>query len=157
MASRLGSGGVAAATSPTVDTGRPIVVDTSFIAAVQLVAGDEHVQAMAILGVHHELWAPDHLRAELLLLVARWRRERSADYEQALQVLRDTEALISNFVPTSHLVEDALRITVDHGLATNTGLFVALAERQKTLLITFDEELVESYPERCKHPADILE
>lgn len=108
---------------------------------------DLHQRAIRLLRATEELWAPESLRAELVNVLWLWVRHRGVEPSVARDALRDTEALLSGFVPIGDLWEPALELAIAHGHSPYDTLFVALAIRQASKVVTADEALLRRFPE----------
>jgi len=65
----------------------------------------------------------------------------------ALDALWDAEALVSEFVPGNVLWERALELAVERRHPAYDTLFLALAELRGCKVVTYDELLIERFPE----------
>ncbi len=108
---------------------------------------DLHQQATRFLQRADELWAPESLRAELVNVLWLWVRHRHLPPAIARDALRDAESLISGFVPIADLWEAALELAVAHDHSPYDTLFVALAMKQRTTVVTADEAMLRRFPQ----------
>ncbi len=108
---------------------------------------DLHQQAIRVIGSADELWAPESLRAELVNVLWLWVRHRGVPPEIAREALQDAESLVTGFVPISELWETALDLAVAHDHSPYDTLFVALAMKQGTTVVTDDEGMRRRFPE----------
>ena len=121
---------------------------------------DTMVFAYALLGVtkHRELAAtilesadridvPDLLRAELANVVSLWVRHESVPLTTALAALEDCEALIDRVWEGDALWKRAVELAVERQHPVYDTMFVALAEKLGTPVVSFDGKLTRKFPE----------
>lgn len=122
------------------------VVDTNVIAYALLPVEPAGSAARAALGRVGRIAVPDVLRAELVNALWQWARYREVASDAALAMLDDADALLDEVVPANTLWADALRLATAHGRSPYETLFVALARRLGTTVITFDQRLKAAFP-----------
>lgn len=123
-----------------------MVIDTMVLAYALIGEAEQHDRAIAALAEEDELIAPDSLRAELVNVLWLWVRHRQVDPGSALEMLRDAETLLDEFVSTASLWESALALSVEREHSPYDTLFVALAARRGTRVLTADEALLRRFP-----------
>jgi predicted nucleic acid-binding protein len=124
-----------------------MVVDTMVLAYALIGEADLHVRATEALAGADELLAPDSLRAELVNVLWLWVRQRQVEPRAALEMLRDAEALVAEFVSAATLWEAALTLSVERDHSPYDTLFVALAAQRGTRVLTADAALLRRFPE----------
>lgn len=124
-----------------------MVVDTSVLAYALLGVEEFRDESLAAISRASEVWAPESLKAEMVNTVWQWVHFADAPIETALEVLRDTEIVVTHFVSSSELWEDALELAVARRHSAYDTLFVALAVRTGSRVVTYDRELLERFPE----------
>ncbi|HEV8240398.1 MAG TPA: type II toxin-antitoxin system VapC family toxin [Thermoanaerobaculia bacterium] len=124
-----------------------MVVDTMVVAFALIGEADLHQQAVRVLGSRDELWAPESLRAELVNVLWLWVRHRGISPESARTALRNAESLLTGFVPIAELWESALDLALARDHSPYDTLFVALARKQGTTVVTDDGTLLRRFPE----------
>jgi len=72
---------------------------------------------------------------------------RSLPLARGLEILDDAEALVTRSVPATSPWHRAVEMAVDRRHPVYDTLFVALAEAERTKLVTRDARLRERYPE----------
>ena len=118
-----------------------IVIDTNVFAYALLGEPTKRTEATAVLEAAGAIAAPDSVFAELANVAWQWVAHGKADLDQAVDVLRDAEALIDLVVPSAALSVRALELAVQKNHAAYDTIFVALAERQGVPLVTYDAKL----------------
>ncbi len=117
-----------------------VVVDAGV--AVKWVV-DEEASDDAVDLSQHELWAPDILRVECAN--ALWAKARLGQLNHA-EVVERVDALstvVMTLVPQEELLDDALRLALELEQSVYGCLYLALAVRQDTYLVTADRRLLE--------------
>lgn len=123
-----------------------MVVDTMVLAYALLGEAEFHQAAVEALDALPELLAPESLRAELTNVVWLWIRHRGVEPAAGIAMLRDAEALVTEFVPVRNLWEDALVLAVKEGHSPYDTLFVALAQQRRTKMLTSDQAVLRRFP-----------
>ena len=119
---------------------RPVVVDASV--AVKWCLPDEHLpEAEALLGPGYVRLCPDLLFAEVGN--ALWKRVRAGrgTGEDAQQALAGLRLVPWRITPAWLLAEAALELALQTGRTVYDCLYLALAVREDTVLVTADEKL----------------
>ena len=114
-------------------------------------------ESLAVLTAVPEILVPDSMRAELVNVVWQWTLRKNLDLDQSLSVLADADALITYAVPTAVLWERALELALSADHAAYDTLFVALAEREGTAVITYDSRLRRKFPDMTLSPREFFE
>jgi predicted nucleic acid-binding protein len=117
------------------------VVDTSVVAAAFF--PETHSRAARNLLVGSDaLLAPDLIYCEMANVIwKRWRRHEISAAE-AEELLADFRSLPLRIVPSAGLVELALPLAIQTGRTVYDCLFLALAMREKTIMVSGDQRLV---------------
>lgn len=124
-----------------------MVIDTMVFVYALLAVEEFREQAAAVLARADEIHVPDSFRAEFVNVIWQWIAHRDVPLETGIEVLRDGEALISDATPAWLLWERALELSARHGHPAYDTLFVALAERLGTRVVSFGGRLCEAFPE----------
>ena len=113
-------------------------------------------QAARILASRAELHAPAHWTAELANVV--WKAVRLGRLEPGAVdwVLSLAEALPIVAVPVAQLWRGAVARAIAGGHPAYDTLFVELATRLGAQVASFDRQLRERFPDRVRHPKDLL-
>jgi predicted nucleic acid-binding protein len=116
------------------------VVDAS-VAVKWFLDEDYSEPARSLLVEANALWVPDLLFVEVANVL--WKRVRTGELGQdiAQDFMRDLTHLTLEIAPTVELVEDALTVACLSGRTAYDALYLVLAMRQKTALVTGDEKL----------------
>jgi predicted nucleic acid-binding protein len=118
-----------------------LVVDASVAAKLWFDEGDAAL-AEAALSSGERLIAPALFHVEIASVASqRVRRGLSSDQE-ADQALAQSKRLLDEVFPTVDLVNRAFELARDHAFSVYDGLYVALAERERAVVLTADLKLV---------------
>lgn len=135
---------------------KDVVIDTMVFAYGLLGVTEYREEALEVLHRAGDIIAPDSLRAELLNVVWQWTRQGGVSTQTGMAVLQDADQLVAAFVPTDVLWERALELSMVHDHAAYDTLFIALAELADTRLVTYDQQLLRTFPEWAVEPAAFL-
>jgi predicted nucleic acid-binding protein len=124
-----------------------MVVDTMILAYALLGEAEFHAPAVEALRALPDIWAPESLRAELANVLWLWIRHRGVEPSAGLEMLRDAEALVTEFVPLGGLWEHALSLAVDRNHSPYDTLFVTLAMQRQSKVLTSDQPLLARFPD----------
>jgi len=120
---------------------KKVVIDASVV--VKLFFEEEHSEAAEeCVAQAGELMAPDFIWAETANVI--WKRQRRGDItaDAAIDLARQVLALPVVVHPSAGLVPDALDLAVRYGRTVYDCLYVALALRTRSVLVTGDLRLV---------------
>jgi len=123
-----------------------VVFDTMVIAYALLGFTEFHNDSIAALRAAEEIWAPELLRAELLNVLWQWSRARQLAPEAAHTLITESEHLVQ-LVPTDELREPALDLAITRDHPAYDTLFVALAAVRGWKVITYDQKMLQKFPE----------
>ena len=119
----------------------PCVVDASVVAAAFF--EEKHAdKARAVLSSDRALHAPDLIYAELANVIWKRRRRGEIDQHEAAELLADVLALPLRITPCSALVAGALQLAVRTDRTAHDCLYVVLAVKLKTAVVSGDRRLV---------------
>lgn len=116
-----------------------------------------HQDSVAALRKADLVLAPDLLRVELLSALWQHARKRAVAPEATFELLRDGELLVDELVPAGELLEAALSLALDRDHSPYDTLFVALALRRETRLLTYDGGLLGKFPETAISVSQFLD
>ena len=102
-------------------------------------AGSGDAQALFEAG---ELIAPDFLRTEFMSAASRRVRERSVSREYAVWAMAHLPRQIVRFFPDSPLLGAAFDLSLSLGHPSYDCVYLALAVREETELVTADQEFL---------------
>ena len=132
-----------------------LVIDTDVLAAALL--GEEGTAALAtaVLTGGHELLAPAHWKAELANVV--WKAALSGRVAPGAidEVLTLAAALPITSVDVAELWRGAVASAIEARHPAYDTLFIELAAREETMVVTFDRALRTRFPERALAPASL--
>jgi len=128
------------------------IVDTSVVAYYLLGTGPFVDEVRQFWRVVDEAWAPVHWEAELANAIWMAVRTGALPREQGHQKLDMASRLGVQTVSIRSLWQPALTRALDSGVAVYDTLFVELAAQRDLNLATFDNELLEKFPEIAKRP-----
>ena len=117
------------------------VVDASLVAAAFF--QEPHAEsARAVLASDRPLYAPDLISAEFGSVV--WKRYRRGEItgEEAAQLMADFLRLPLQITPTGELADVALQLALRTGRTVYDCLYLALAIRTHSVLVTADKRFV---------------
>lgn len=116
------------------------VVDASVVAAA-FFPEPQHDAAKAILASGRTLCAPELLLAEVANVI--WKRHTRGELAamEAEALLADVMLLPIEYTPTAALVSLALPLTLRTGRTVYDCVYLALAVRQRAVLVTGDQRL----------------
>ena len=133
-----------------------MVIDTMIFAYALLGVPRFRDEALSVLTHAGEILAPDCFRAEFVNVVWQWTRENAIPLSIGLNVLTDADALITQAISADQLWERALELSVEANHPAYDTLFVALAEREDTELVTYDRKLRRKFQDRAISPTRFL-
>lgn len=132
-----------------------LVVDTNVVAYFLLGTEKFVAEARTFWREADELIAPALWEAELANVVWMAARAGVISSDQAGSKLLLAGRLGVRSVSTRTLWQGALRRALDSGVAVYDTLFVELAEREDTRLVTFDNKVLKTFPKIAARPADL--
>ena len=135
---------------------REFVVDTNVLAYYALGTTPFCEEISELLSKPVELIAPDSWRVELLNVV--WQASRSGAIQvgHGLALLEGVEKLLDRSVPVRSIWREALVCAQEHDLSTHDTLFIVLAEREQSDLLTYDQRLLAGFPRVARSPGRVL-
>lgn len=119
---------------------KPCVVDASVVAAALF--QEVHAEAArSLLVSNRPLLAPDLMVAEVAKVI--WKRSRRGEIDaaEAQELLADVLRLPLRLTASTELVETALELAVRTGRTVYDCMYLALALRNKAVLVTGDRRL----------------
>jgi predicted nucleic acid-binding protein len=134
-----------------------VVVDTNVLAYALFGDPRRGLQALRVLGKADAIIVPDLLRPEIANALWQTARHGHVDRATSLAILDDTEALLTEVVPTHHLWADAVALSLAHEHPVYDTLFVALAMQRRIALVTYDRRLRQRFSEVALSPERFLE
>ena len=133
-----------------------MVIDTMIFVYALLDEPTFGADSGAVLKAASPILVPDSFRAEFVNTLWQWVRHRGVEYGDARAALRDAEHLIARTGSSRRLARRALELAIQVGHPAYDTLFVALAEREGTQLITYDAKLLAAFPKIAMAPAEFL-
>lgn len=115
------------------------VIDAS-VAVRWYVDGSGQEFAATWLGLH-DLLAPDLICAEVGNALWRYMRHGSVEFDDAVAVLDALPANFARLVPTADLVAEAFKLGAGADHPVYDCVYLALARREQTTLVTLDRKL----------------
>ena len=141
---------------PTEPGMEAVVVDTN-VAAYHLLGVEEHRDVLSRLFLSDlEFVAPESLRAEILNVLWLAIRSGALTLEEAAVRLDSVDHMLTRSVPIAHLWVSALTLAVRSDHSPYDTLFVAAAEREGLMLLTYDRRLQDAFPSRAIDPGAFL-
>lgn len=132
------------------------VIDTN-VAAYYLLGTEPQLEACRrVFHRVHRAQAPAIWEAELGNVLWMAVRKGVLESAAALQRLRLARRLGIESVPVGDLCQGALVRSLESGVAVYDSLFVELAVRTRTTLVTFDRSLLRAFPDVARHPEQLV-
>jgi predicted nucleic acid-binding protein len=124
-----------------------IVVDSNVLAYLYL-PGEYTAAAEALLEQDSDWAAPILWRSEFRNILARYMRRKAITFEQAYSLQREAESLLegAEFEVESLAVLELVR---DSDCSAYDCVFIALAMRLVTIMVTMDKKLLRAFPKRA--------
>jgi len=120
---------------------KPCVVDASVVAAAFF--QDQHADAArSLLASNRKLHAPDLIYPEVASVIWKRHRRGEIDEDEAGQLLADVLRLPLQTTPSDRLVDSALQLALRTGQSVYDCLYLALAVKNKTVMVSGDRRLV---------------
>ena len=133
-----------------------MVVDTMVFAYALIGASEFRDESLAVLHAPEDVLVPDSFRAEFANVLWQYIRQRQPTIQQCLEVMRDADQIVDKEIAAASLWERALQLAVEADHPAYDALFTALAERETTRVVTYDERLRQSFPDLTISPAEFL-
>ena len=137
-------------------TDEPVVIDTMIFTYALLGVPEFCEESLAVIDAAGEILVPDFFRTEFVNVVWQWVQTKGLSLEAGVEVLRDTEALVTHVTSSAVLWERALALSVGAHHPAYDTLFVALAEWADAKLVTYDAGLQRAFPDVAIHPSVFL-
>jgi predicted nucleic acid-binding protein len=131
------------------------VVDTNVVAYYLLGSEPFAVEARHFWQSTDQPIAPAHWQAELTNVLWMAVRTGTLSPEEGHRRLDFASRLRLRSVPIGSLWQSALTLSLGSGLSAYDTLFVALAQRRRLPLVTFDKQVLKAFPDVAKLPGDI--
>ncbi len=135
---------------------RRYVVDTNILAYYALNTAPFNEEVSVLFSEPFELIAPDSWYSEFLNIVWQTIRFQDISLDHGLELLEEVESLLNWSVPVYSLWREALVVAEEYSCSTYDTLFVALAERERCNLLTYDQKLLATLPEIAQKPEQVL-
>ncbi len=129
-----------------------MVFDTMVIAYALLGVPGFGDDCLGALSSAREVIVPDLFFAELANVVWLWTRKRGLSLDEGVQMLRRAEALVTKVVPGRSVWEQALLLSTESSHPVYDTLFVALAAREGTCVVTCDGRMLDRFPGIARRP-----
>jgi len=129
------------------------VVDTNVVAYFLLGTEPYAEECRAFWRRSRQVWAPASWQAEIVSVLWMAFRTKVISADESARRLRLAAGLGIHSVPIRHIWRGALMRSIDSGISTYDSLFVELACRRHLPLVTFDRQLLRTYPSVAKHPS----
>jgi len=133
-----------------------MVVDTMVFAYALLGVEEFRQDATATLEQADTITVPDSFRVEMANVLWQWIKHRQVSIETALQIMDDTESLISRTLSAEDLWERALVLSVNSNHPAYDTYFIAAAEIENTQVVSFDKKLKAIFPDKVLTTAEFL-
>jgi len=117
------------------------VIDASVIAAAFFQEQFAQVAA-AMLASDRPLHAPDLVISEFASVIWKRQRRKEIDNTEAAELLADFRSLPLRLTSSNELIESALELALRTGRTVYDCLYLALAVRTKSIMVSADKRLV---------------
>ena len=124
------------------DVPATLVVDASVAAKLWFDEGDVAL-AEAALSDGDTLISPALFHVEIASIAAKRVRRGLSPHQDAIQALAQSKTLLDEVFPIADLADRAFELAHDHGVSAYDGLYLALAEKERAVVLTADAKLVE--------------
>jgi predicted nucleic acid-binding protein len=135
---------------------KTVIADTNIIAYYMLSVEPFFRTCREIFKQDIEIAAPASWRAELLNVIWLSIRNDLLPLKTGLEKLYLAEGLIHYTVPIQSIWSSALYLSVENDHSPYDTLFIATALSRDTLLVTYDENLLRSFPETAVKPENCI-
>jgi predicted nucleic acid-binding protein len=133
-----------------------VVIDTN-VAAYHLLGVEEHRDVLSSLFLSDlEFVAPQSLKAEILNVLWLAIRSGALTLEEAANRLDSVDRMVTRSIPIPYLWVSALTLAVQSDHSPYDTLFVAAAEREGSVLLTYDRRLKDAFPSTAVDPGAFL-
>jgi predicted nucleic acid-binding protein len=124
-----------------------IVIDTNVVAYALLGATPWAQESTRVLRRAGAILVPDLFRAEFANVLWQTAQAGHIARSTAIDLLDDTESLLTEVVPADQLWIEALSLSMSHAHPVYDTLFVALAQNRGLPLVSYDRRLRALFPE----------
>ena len=133
-----------------------MIIDTMVFVYALLGVKGFRADAVKVLERAPRISVPDSVRVEIANVLWQWVRHRNVTMDTALQVMEDAESLFSRILKGEELWERALVLALESKHSVYDTYFVAAAEVEDTLVVTFDGKLKAACPDRVLTAGEFL-
>jgi predicted nucleic acid-binding protein len=131
------------------------VVDTNVVGYYLLGTEPFAIEARRFWQATDQPLAPAHWQAELANVLWMAVRTGALSVDEGHRRLDFASRLRVQPVPVGSLWQIALTLSLDSGLSAYDTLFVALAQRRRLPLVTFDKQILKAFPDVARRPGHI--
>jgi len=129
-----------------------IVIDTNVIAYYLLGVEPYNTEVADLFNKNIELIAPESWKPEIMNVLWLAIKNKGISLEQGIERLSLAEVLISESIPIDSLWNEALVFAVRKDHSPYDTVFIVLAEREGTKMVTYDQKVLELFPEITLRP-----
>lgn len=133
-----------------------MVVDTNVFVYALVGASVFRADSLAVLRAPIDIVVPGSFRGEFISALWQYIRQREVTLEQCWEVTADVHDIIDREVAVGVLWERALQLAVSADHPPYDAIFAALAEREGTRVVTYDQRFRLAFPELTVSPAEFL-
>jgi predicted nucleic acid-binding protein len=130
-----------------MQAGSDVIIDTNVVAYAVLGPEDLRDTAWRALAAVDEVVVPDLFFAEYGNVVWQWARRLEVGAAEFLGALDHGEALVERVLPVERLWRAAVGLALRRGHPVYDAVYVAAAEREGSVVLTFDRRLHAAFPE----------
>jgi predicted nucleic acid-binding protein len=133
-----------------------MIIDTMVVAYALLGVPTFGPESAEALRKADDLLAPASVEAELLNVVWQWGRRQVAP-EQAKALYENSLRLWTELIPVKPLWTLALELALTTSHSPYDTLFIAAARKRRTQVLTYDEKMLNIFPEDAIRVHDFLD
>ena len=133
-----------------------IVVDTNVFVYAMVGASAFREDSLIVLHSPEDLVVPGSFRAEFTNAMWLYTRRKELTIQQCLNAMQYVDEIIDREVGVAVIWERALQLAVSADHPPYDAIFAALAEREGTRVVTYDQQFRLAFPELTVSPAEGL-
>jgi predicted nucleic acid-binding protein len=133
-----------------------VVLDSMIFVYLSVDLPTRSDEARSVLAAAEDVIAPDSLFAEVTESLRKWVLAGRLAPSDALAAAEEARSIVDLVVETPTVAARALGLALEREHAVYDTLFVAVAERYSTRVVTYDRELLRKFPEWTVSVPDFL-
>jgi len=133
-----------------------LVIDTNIIAYYILKTEPYYKDVSKLFSKRIDFIAPESWKAEFVNVIWLAIRNKNIALDDGIKRLMYADGLIKESYPISTLWSRALILAEEKNHSPYDTLFIALAEKEKTKIVTIDKKLINKFPQIAVSPKKLL-